>query len=235
MEEDILIQNGLGRFFADKLRSGVLFEIYRQTGNIEAGKLALAQYKKARESWATMSERAKRVYVSNITYGDVPMRQGDWSDRIASIDQDIAAMQEHLKIPSAATGPVQNAERAIHTATERPRRLSLNCSHTPPSTFHPGQPLSVSLHLPGTTAHAAPSSVHLFYRHVDQAERWKSSEMKRDHNGYNASIPADYTDSAYPLQYYFELNHGTDLAWLYPAFNSSLSNQPYYAVSNRIS
>jgi len=70
---------------------------------------------------------------------------------------------------------------------------------------------------------------------VNQAERWKSAEMKRDHRGYNASIPADYTDSVYPLQYYFELSRGTDLAWFYPAFNSSLSNQPYFAISKRSS
>src|ERR1700722_17972995 len=38
IEEDVLIQNGLGRFFAGKLRSGGVFEIYSKTGNAEAGK-----------------------------------------------------------------------------------------------------------------------------------------------------------------------------------------------------
>ena len=52
IEEDVLIQNGLGRFFAAKLRSGVLFEIYTKTGNAEAGKLALAKYREARGAWA---------------------------------------------------------------------------------------------------------------------------------------------------------------------------------------
>ena len=37
MEEDVLIQTGLGGFFAAKLRSGVLFEIYQQAGSPEAG------------------------------------------------------------------------------------------------------------------------------------------------------------------------------------------------------
>jgi hypothetical protein len=35
------------------------------------------------------------------------------------------------------------------------------------------------------------------------------------------------------LQYYFALQRGADAAWLYPAFNSTLSNQPYYAVAKR--
>ncbi len=72
MEEDVLIQNGLGSFFAAKLRSGVLFEIYQRTGNAEAGKLALAQYTKAREAWATMAARANSVYRPDITYGSIP-------------------------------------------------------------------------------------------------------------------------------------------------------------------
>jgi hypothetical protein len=51
-------------------------------------------------------------------------------------------------------------------------------------------------------------------------------------------LPADYaiviaspeSNSPFPLQYYFELRSST-AAWFHPAFNSPLSNQPYYAVS----
>ncbi len=34
------------------------------------------------------------------------------------------------------------------------------------------------------------------------------------------------------LEYYFELSNGT-AAWMYPAFEKSLSNQPYFAVYKR--
>jgi len=57
--------------------------------------------------------------------------------------------------------------------------------------------------------------------------------MQPGTDGYSASIPGDYTQSVYPLQYYFALQRGADAAWLYPAFNSTLSNQPYYAVAKR--
>jgi hypothetical protein len=36
--------------------------------------------------------------------------------------------------------------------------------------------------------------------------------------------------SDYPLQYYFELQDGKNSAWLYPGFNKTQSNQPYFAV-----
>jgi hypothetical protein len=232
MEEDVLIQNGLGLFFAAKLRSGVLYEIYSKTGSTEAGKLALAQYQKARDAWATMAARANSVYRADITYGDVPMRRGHWSDRLGGIDKDLAAMQGKLQTPTtAAAAAGQNIEGAIRTATGKPNRPLVHCTHTPPSSFHPGQPLSLSLLVPGV--HDAPNAVRLYYRHVNQAERWVSVEMQSGHEGYSAAIPGDYTNSVYSLQYYFELQRGADAAWLYPAFNATLSNQPYYAIAKR--
>jgi hypothetical protein len=56
-------------------------------------------------------------------------------------------------------------------------------------------------------------------------------EMERSHNGYSAAIPGAYTNSVYALQYYFVLRRGTDAAWFFPAFNATLSNQPYYAIA----
>jgi hypothetical protein len=233
IEEDVLIQNGLGTFFAAKLRTGVLFEIYQRTGSADAGQRALTQYKKAREAWASMASRANSVYRPDITYGSIPMRRGNWTDRIPAIDKDISVMESKLQTPPASPESSHNVERAIEAATGRPIRPSVHCVHTPPTSFHPGQPLSLLLLVPGVAAHDAPTAVHLYYRHVNQAERWLSVEMERGHDGYSAAIPGSYTNSAFPLQYYFVFQRGADAAWLYPAFNSTLSNQPYYAIAKR--
>ena len=34
----------------------------------------------------------------------------------------------------------------------------------------------------------------------------------------------------FALEYYFELRRDPDQAWLYPGFNATLSNQPYFLV-----
>jgi hypothetical protein len=230
MEEDVVIQNSLGRFFAAKLRSGVLFEIYLKTGNAAAGNLALAQYKRARAEWATMAHRASAVYLADITYGDIPMRRGNWLDRLPGIDNDIAAMQNKLQAPPASRVSGQNIELATQAAAGRPKRLSVDCVHTPPTSFHPGQSLSLAL-LWGSQRDAA-DAVQLYYRHVNQGERWRVLEMQPEQARYSAAIPGDYTGSAYALEYYFALRRGVD-AWLYPAFNSTLSNQPYFAIAKR--
>jgi hypothetical protein len=53
--------------------------------------------------------------------------------------------------------------------------------------------------------------------------------MQKSQQTYTAEIPGEYTNSPYPLQYYFELFNESS-AWFYPAFNETLSNQPYYAL-----
>ncbi len=234
IEEDVLIQNGLGQFFAAKLRSGVLFEIYQRTGDSDAGKLALEQYLKARDSWTAMARRAQNIYRANISYGDVPIRQGHWIDRVSSIEKDLDAMKAALQQkPGAEAGSQQKARQAIQAVMQPTRRPSIRCSHTPPQTFQPGRSLSLSLSLAETNGHALPSSVLLCYRHVNQAERWRSVEMRYADRSFESAIAGDYTNSPFPLQYYFELRRGNSEAWFYPAFNAALSNQPYYAVFKR--
>lgn len=80
----------------------------------------------------------------------------------------------------------------------------------------------------------APTEIHLHYRHVNQGERWKSVPMEKKQHSFDAEIPGGYTQSPYPLQYYFVLAKDTGAAWFYPAFNATLSNQPYYALTKRI-
>jgi hypothetical protein len=47
---------------------------------------------------------------------------------------------------------------------------------------------------------------------------------------YRATIPAIYTDSEYPLEYYFEIKESVTQVSLYPGFTAALVNQPYFVV-----
>jgi len=223
LDEDSRIVNAMGRFYAAKLRAALLYEIWMKSHDSRAGALALAQYEKGRTAWAAMAERAKSIYVSDISYGRIPKRRGHWSDKLAGIDKDIEAMRAAIK--SGGT-PGAAASQAIARATGIPKRPVAACTHVVPEQFSPGSPLTLSLTAP------ANASARLHYRHVNQAERWRSMEMSGAGGKFMAAIPADYTASPFPLQYYFELSR-PEAAWLYPAFNATLSNQPYYAVWKR--
>jgi hypothetical protein len=224
MAIDVAIQSDLGRFYGAKFRSGVLYRIYEQTGDRAALEEALKAYRAARTAWAELCGRAKGVYVSDVTIGELPQLRGHWLDRLPAIDTDVAAMAAKLE-QAGKTESTARAAAAIQQALGRPVRAALPCHHTAPARFHAGQPLPVELSVDKKLA-----SVRLYYRHVDQAERFESAEMQLKGARYAALIPATYTDSQFPLQYYFELRQSPESATLYPGLGAELTNQPYFVV-----
>ena len=233
IEEDVLIQIGLGSFFAHKLRSAVLYEIFSSSGDPEAGKLAIEHYQQAHDVWAAMAERARKVYREDVSYGGIPKRRGHWSDRLTGIDADLAAMKSKVQAASTFEGPRISVVEKIHAATGHPQQAAVKYAHTPPASFIPGRVLALSIDVSGADGARQASAVRLLYRHVNQAERWNAADASRNNGTFAAAIPADYTRSAYPLQYYFELEDGSGNAWMYPGFNATLSNQPYFAIWKR--
>jgi hypothetical protein len=47
---------------------------------------------------------------------------------------------------------------------------------------------------------------------------------------YTATIPSAYTDTQYPIQYYFELKLDATSAALHPGFGADLTRQPYFVM-----
>ena len=210
------LQTGLGRFFATKFRAGVLYELHARTNDRAALERSIQLYKAARASWAQFAGLAKDEYVADITAGEQTWLRGHWIDRIPAIDADIAALE--AKLPSATQSDHPRLRAAINETVAVVRRSSLPVRHTAPAKFTPKQPLVLKA--------SCDASGRLYYRHVSQAERWQSVDMKDG----SATIPAAYTDTAYPLQYYFEFHTAADKAFLYPGFAPDLANQPYFVV-----
>ena len=226
---DVAIQAGLGRFFAAKFRAGVLYAIHEKTGDRTALEEAVKHYRIARAAWAGLAERAKGVYVVDLTVGELPWLRGHWLDRLPAIDADIALLEQRLGA-AKVTGDAK-VKAAIAEATGRPQRGGPAMRHKAPEGFRRRQALVVELTGP------AVASARLYYRHLNQAERWESVAMERKGAAYAAAIPGAYTDSAYPLQYYFELKSAGDQtrpegAWLHPGFPADLVGQPYYVVGS---
>jgi len=228
---DLKLQIGLGRFFAAKFRSGTLYAIHDQSGDRAALEEALKTYRLAREIWAASAEAAKGVYVSDITYGPRPDQRGHWLDRLPAIDADIAEMAKRLESVSNASDQSARVQAAIQQALGRPQRTPVTCHHTPPAHFFPGEPLPLVLSIAPT---AAPISARLYYRHVNQSERYLIADATAQGREYHTEIPASYAKSIYPLQYYFELKQGPETAWLYPGFQPDLANQPYFVVRRAV-
>ncbi len=219
---DVAIQSGLGRFFAAKFRAAVLYGIHARTGDRAALEEAIQYYRAARAAWAGLAETAKGVYVPDVTFGELPWLRGHWLDRLPAIDADIALLEKRLLSATFTKDP--RVKAAIAEAAGRPRRPSVAMRHRAPDRFRRRQPLELELSGPVLV------SVRLHYRHINQAERWQSVLMDRKGLAYVAAIPSAYTDSPYPLQYYFELKSAPDRAWLHPGFPADLAGQPYYVI-----
>jgi hypothetical protein len=226
MAIDVAILVGLGRFFGAKFRSGVLYALFEKSGNRTALELSLNAYQKARSFWAELANRARDVYKPDVTIGEDAVIRGHWLDRLPAIDKDIDIMTKKLEQTQSSTNILQNnVPLAIQEAMGRPLRTFSGCRHMQPERFKAGEPLDIEL-----TVEKTVGSIRLYYRHVNHAERFETVEMLLTDKGYRATIPADYTNSPYPLLYYFELKEKPERAWLYPGFVTNLTNQPYFVV-----
>lgn len=223
-EEDILILNGLGRFFASLFRAALCYSLFQSTGDKQIAAEGLKFYRSALESWRAMSVEAKSVYLSDVSYGSTPNRRGHWVDRIPEIEKDVAALEQYF----ASANVTNTGVNAIALISVPRSRVNYKASHTPALAFHPGSDLTLRLQVAEPIIEAV-----LWYRHVTHAERWLSKPMERRGQEFTAAIPGSYTQSQFPLQYYFELRSQTGAAF-YPPINATLSNQPYFAVHRRM-
>ncbi len=227
---DTAIQSGTARYFAEKLRSAVAYTFYQKTGDRAAIREALKRYHASRDAWAKLSEAAKGVYVSDITFGPNSVLRGHWADRIEAIDQDLADMEAESKKELASrdsSAPAWAAAIARPGFGVIPRQSNPRCEHLPPASFHAGKPMPLEI---SVEAGYQLASATLHYRHVDQSDEYRVVEMSADGGRYRAVIPGEYTDSPYPLLYYFVLRDPNGAAWLAPGLNAELANQPYFIV-----
>jgi hypothetical protein len=223
LDVDLKIQVGLGRFFGAKFRSAVLYALFEKTGDASALAEAIKAYKRARNAWAELASAGHNVYMTDVTIGELPQLHGHWADRLPLIDRDIAAMEE--KTAHAGNKSVPNIKALIQEVTSRSNRAAIAAHHEQPAKFRPGQPMDIEL-----TLEKSPQTVRLYYRHVNQGERFQSASMQATEKKFQATIPAAYTDSPYPIQYYFEIKRGDQHASLYPGLGPNLIQQPYYVV-----
>ncbi len=227
---DVAIQSGLGVFFAHKFRAGVLYALFDRSGFRPAMQEAVQSYRAARAAWAELAGYARGVYTGDITFGYDKQLRGCWQERLAAIDEDIADLEKRLAAANDAAGIIepQRVEAAIKVVRARARRGEGGIEHRPQKTFQRGEKILVEAAAKENEQRAA--SARLYYRRVNQAEQWRSVEMMVQEKDFSAEIPAGYTDSPFPIQYYFELRNGSLNAWLYPGLDINRPNQPYFVV-----
>ncbi len=236
---DATIQVGLGQFYAAKFRAGVFYSLYLNTQDPRALQEALRESRDARAAWAGLADTAKGIYVNDVTFGPDYYQRGHWSDRLAAIDADTADLEKLLdQSSSGATAKVDwnKINDALVEAGKGSPNWKTNASgtieniHTPPASFRRGDDFTVTIKTSALDHLGVLAGVQLRYRHVNQGELWLETDMQADTKDFRATIPAAYTDSPFPLQYYFRLHPGSGGVILRPGLEAMFNGQPYYVV-----
>lgn len=235
---DIPIQAGLGRFFAARFRAGICYALYQRSGHHPALEAAIRLNRAARTAWAQFAQPASIPYLSDITYGPEFFQRGQWLARLPATDQDTADLERLLNQSSIPDSAAQKAdpkliEQAMQAVLKKSRdqgRPLLAEFHTPPSSFQRGNPVAIVARVPRMDNLAAITGLRLRYRHINQAETWQSAGLERTGQDYRAAIAAEYTDSPFLLQYYFQIRTHSGDAWLYPGLEQRWQGQPYFFI-----
>jgi hypothetical protein len=218
---DVAVQCGLARFFASKLRAGALYALFDRTGDRAALDEAIRQYMLAREAWTKIVGRTRGVYMNDVSYGIGKFQRGHWEDRLPAIDADIETMKNAP--PREASTSAAALVAAILQPAARP---SLQITHKPQEKLDRGKGLTIEMecNLP------AGATATLHYRHTHQAEPWQTMAMETAGPALRATVPASYTDTPFPIQYYLTVKTAEGAVALFPGLGDSLTTQPYVMV-----
>jgi hypothetical protein len=224
---DVRLLRGLGRFFAEKLRAGVLAAVHAAAGGRRALALAVERYRSARQAGAALSAIADPVYAADLSASDKISERGRWSDRLPAIDADIARLERQLAglAPEGTAAPRLAA--AVAAALARAPRPASPCTHVAAAGVRPGVdvPLQVTPR-PGREVVA----VRCHYRPVDQSRRFATIDLTADGGAFRGAIPRADVDDRFPLQYHFVVRERTGAVGLVPGLGEALTQVPYFVL-----
>jgi len=222
---DLRILSGIARFFAEKYRASCWAEAFMVTGLAEAREKAGAHVRLATVAWKEVVDASKDVYQEDLSFGIQHYMRGHWAQRLHDIEKEALDLESWREgdDPSAPS-PDESGKPYLDALKLWVPTLSRVLPVTYPEVFTAGQEILIQIECLQTE-----DAPVLHYRHVNQAERWNEIPMTAETGRYCARIPAEYTQSAFHLQFYVTALEGNTVV-LSPGLEKTLSNQPYLTI-----
>lgn len=214
---DVRIQAKLAEFYAARLRAGIRYALYQRTGDGVELSAAVGEYDAARMAMATVVGLAHGIYTTDIAFGDRPTERGTWADRLEQLEADLAMLRQEL-----------NTEVGAHDGNPRPIVIDKDelpmISHIPPETLSASEPIELRVS-------ASVASVTALVRKLNQGEHYRAIDLREEGLGrFTEQIPPDIANGSYPVQYFFVIRPVNGRPQIYPGFDQTLTNRPYFVV-----
>jgi hypothetical protein len=221
---DVAILAGIARHFAEKQRAACWAELFVATKASVLIEPMIDHARRAVLAWEGIAAISRGLYHDDITYGPQSWLRGSWHTRLPEMQAELLDLEAIRGLGGTESVPADGRTTAAIAAlrARRPTRAERIDTGTA-GHFSAGEPVSVSI----AAATAAPPVLH--YRHVNQAERWRSVEMTGDGARFTAVIPADYTASEFHLQYFVSFSRDGHSV-LVPGLAEDLANEPYVTL-----
>lgn len=221
---DVQILGCIARYFAERFRAACWAELFVATKVSALLEPAIDHARRAVLAWEGAAAVSRDLYPDDITYGPQSWLRGSWHSRLPEMQAELLDLEavrnlggtESVKADAATAAAVEALRARRPTVAGGPIAEAA-------ASFAAGKPFPVRLRA------VADLDPVLHYRHVNQAERWRSTAMRKNGDGFAAEIPADYTESEFHLQFFISLNRQGQ-AVLVPGLQDSLANEPYVTV-----
>jgi hypothetical protein len=213
---DVQIISHLGVYYAHKLRGAVDYAVWERTRARAALERALFHATGALEAFSRILPVVEGIYADDITFGIETTERGHWRLRIADIEADKVALERELADAVPGGKDMLSAPRRA----QLPSDIAVHA----PERYEEGRAVSV------TVTGARGLQAMLRYRPVDQSATWQEIRMRSVGGELLSEIPAEFTRSGFPLQFYIVVGDGTEWDMLPGLETPTLSNQPYYML-----
>ena len=226
---DVIIQSSIGKFFTYKFKASILWEYYLLSKNKKVGEEALNNYLKARNAWNVAAVISKKYYLPDLTYGPQSWLRGRWDDRLPAINQDIDDMRSILIKNKNKYKKIKRDLELIDYIKNWNNDQNILVNHLPPKHYIKGENISLLCKLDINKK----LSGYINFREVNQSKKWRRKKLTKSRDIYYSVIPKRFTNTQYPIQYYFEFTNKKYSSFS-PGFNKFLSNQPYYLLRQKL-
>ena len=210
---DARILAALARYHSWRQLAAVDYNLYKQAGSLAAFDDAIANERKAMQSWRDLVAAAGDYYIDDMAFG-APLRAfpRHWKDELPAMDKEFDALLAERKAATAKA----DAKAVVIPVREAAPKLPVVTFLTPrEAKAVAGEDFAVQARV------AAPVGlkwIRLRYRHVNQMEDYQTAEMTLDAKTglYSASIPGAFVTPQWDLMYYIEVVDAHGNGRIYP-------------------